>query len=263
MKLSISNIAWTAEDDQMMHAFLQAAGFSGLEIAPTRIFPENPYDQLEAAADFSNQLQKDFQLRISSMQSICFGRNEAIFGTETEREAIFDYVKKSIDFAAAMKCNNLVFGSPKNRIIGENQMDVALDFFGKLGQYAHSKGTVMALEPNPDIYGTNFINTTQQAIDFVEAAAVPGLKINLDLGTFIHNNEKLNLISDHLPLMNHIHISEPYLEKIEHRELHRELANVLKEQQYDRFVSIEMKNLNDIEAVKETVLYLKETFYAV
>ncbi|GEP50028.1 hypothetical protein FNO01nite_07000 [Flavobacterium noncentrifugens] len=263
MKLSISNIAWTSEDDHMMYAFLQEAGFSGLEIAPTRIFSENPYEHLEAAADFSDQLKENFQLEISSMQSICFGRNEAIFGTKDEREAIFNYVKKSIDFAAAMHCNNLVFGSPKNRIIGTNQMDVAFDFFGKLGCYADSKGTVMALEPNPDIYGTNFINTTQQAIDFVKEAAVPGLKINLDFGTFLHNNESLDLISDHLPLMNHIHISEPYLEKIEHRELHRELAILLKEQQYDRFVSIEMKNLNDIEAVKKTVLYLKETFYAV
>lgn len=263
MKLSISNIAWTAEDDKLMYAFLQTAGFSGLEIAPTRIFPENPYNQLGAAADFSDQLKEDFQLEISSMQSICYGRNEAIFGTASEREAIFDYLKKSVDFAAAMKCSNLVFGSPKNRIIGANQMDGAFDFFGKLGQYAESKGTVMALEPNPDIYGTNFINTTQQAIDFVKEAAVTGLKINLDLGTFIHNKESLNLISDHLPLMNHIHISEPYLEKIEHRELHRELAILLRELEYDRFVSIEMKNLNDIEMVKETVLYLKETFYAV
>lgn len=39
MKLSISNIAWSAEHDAAMYKFLQQEGFSGLEIAPTRIFP--------------------------------------------------------------------------------------------------------------------------------------------------------------------------------------------------------------------------------
>ena len=149
MKLAISNIAWSSEDDKEMHFFLKSAGFEGLEIAPTRIIPENPYDKLKEAEAFKNTLKADFSLTIPSLQAICFGRTEAIFATEEERESIKEYIKKAIDFASVLDCKNLVFGSPKNRIIGENQEDIALSFFNELGTYANEKNTILAMEPNP------------------------------------------------------------------------------------------------------------------
>ena len=53
MKLSISNIGWDAEQDEAVYRLMGAYGFSGLEIAPTRIFPEAPYSQREAAKRWS------------------------------------------------------------------------------------------------------------------------------------------------------------------------------------------------------------------
>lgn len=262
MKRSISNIAWPAAQDESMYLFLQQQGFEGLEIAPTRIFPDKPYDQLAEAKAFARHLKKTFGLAISSMQSICFGRDEAIFGTPSARQSIFDYIKQSIDFSEAIQCGNLVFGSPKNRIIGADQMDIAYEFFGKLGDYAASKNTVLAFEPNPEIYGTNFINTTQEAVDFVKTVNSPGLKVNFDLGTFLHNEEKIEIISDNLGIINHIHISEPYLEPIQHREIHKQISKILGQKQYDQFVSIEMKTPADNAVVKETVTYIKDTFHA-
>jgi len=256
MKLSISNIAWSAEYDLEMYDFLKKVNFSGLEIAPTRIFPENPYEKLNEATEFSVWFKKTYQLEISSMQSICFGKNEAIFGSAEERKSISDYVKKSIDFAQSIGSRNLVFGSPKNRIIGENQDEVALDFFKELGNYAATKDTILALEPNPEIYGTNFINTTNQALDFVKQIDSDGLKVNFDFGTFLYNGEKLNDIEENLQWINHIHISEPHLEFIQKREIHQELINILIKNNYNKYVSIEMKNLNSLEFVKNTILYL-------
>ena len=43
MKLSISNIAWSKEDDDKVYGFMRELGYSGLEIAPTRIFEGQPY----------------------------------------------------------------------------------------------------------------------------------------------------------------------------------------------------------------------------
>ncbi|HRE77845.1 MAG TPA: sugar phosphate isomerase/epimerase family protein [Flavobacterium sp.] len=258
MKLSISNIAWSAEEDFEMYDFLKKVNFSGLEIAPTRIFQENPYEKLNEATEFSMRLKKTYQLEISSMQSICFGKNEAIFSSEEERKLISDYIKKSIDFAQSIGCKNLVFGSPKNRVIGENQNQIAIDFFKELGNYATSKDTILALEPNPEIYGTNFINTTNQAFDFVKQIDSDGLKVNFDFGTFLYNEEKLNDIEKNIQWINHIHISEPYLELIQKREIHEELINMLIKNEYTNYVSIEMKNLNSLESVKNTILYLKQ-----
>ena len=260
MKLSISNIAWSAENDLEMYDFLSQEGFT-LEIAPTRIFENNPYEDLSKASRFQKDLLAKYGFGISSMQSICFGRSEAIFGSEEERKAIFHYTLKAIDFASAIDCNNLVFGSPKNRIIGENQMEIAYDFFKGLGKYAESKNTIMALEANPEIYGTNFITTTQQAFDFVKEANCPGLMVNVDLGTILNNNESLEILEKNLKLVNHIHISEPYLERIVERKIHEDLAKMLVENKYDKFVSIEMKNQNSIESVKETANYIKSIFH--
>ena len=49
MKLSISNIGWTVEQDSQVYELMKKYGFTGLEIAPTRIFPEAPYEKLNEA----------------------------------------------------------------------------------------------------------------------------------------------------------------------------------------------------------------------
>ena len=41
-RLAISNIAWDAKADEIIYALLKRAGYTGLEIAPTRLFPERP-----------------------------------------------------------------------------------------------------------------------------------------------------------------------------------------------------------------------------
>ena len=49
MKLAVSNIAWDSVNDNKIYNCMKAIGFTGLEIAPTRIFPDAPYDCLKEA----------------------------------------------------------------------------------------------------------------------------------------------------------------------------------------------------------------------
>ncbi len=79
MKLSISNIAWSSENDEEMYKYISDNKFSGLEIAPTRIFANDPYNQLDKAKEFAEKLEQNYNLKISSMQSIWFGKQEKIF----------------------------------------------------------------------------------------------------------------------------------------------------------------------------------------
>lgn len=90
-KLSISNIAWNKQLDVQIYALMKEIGFNGLEIAPTRIFREMPYSRLMEAATWAEELKKQYGFVISSMQSIWFGRQEQIFGTEEEREVLLNY----------------------------------------------------------------------------------------------------------------------------------------------------------------------------
>ena len=261
MNLSISNIAWSADYDDKMYIFLSKNNFKGLEIAPTRIFPDAPYDNLIEGKRFAYKLKEEYNLEISSMQSIWFGIAESIFGSGADRQKLVDYTKKAVDFACEINCANLVFGCPKNRTVPsdmvlEGYLPVAYDFFNNIGNYAAACGICIAIEPNPPIYNTNFVNTSVEAFEICRRLNNPGIKINADLGTFIYNNENIEIFKDNVDLINHIHISEPYLGPIEERELHGKLKDL----EYKKFLSIEMANTNNIELVKNIILYIKEIY---
>lgn len=259
MKLSISNIAWASDDDAEMLPFVQKCGFQGLEIAPTRIFPTLPYDHLAEARRWANDLSEKYGLVVPSMQSIWFGHTEKIFGTTEERNILIDYTKKAILFAEAIGCGNLVFGNPKNRDTEniEEEMDLALDFFHLIGEYAVQHATIVSLEPNPSIYGTHFMNYTKEAVEMAHRVNSEGIKVNFDLGTVIQNKESLDDIMQYHNIINHVHISEPYLNLLEQRDMHSHLFSILKETNYQKYVSIEMGNKGDLQRVKDIMVYIK------
>lgn len=258
VKLSISNIAWSAEDDAVMYEFLKEKGYNGLEIAPTRIL-ETPYERLSEARDFSKMLMEKYGLSISSMQSIWYGRTEKMFGSTKERKTLVDYTKKAIKFAEVIGCKNLVFGNPRNRDTDNvsGNYNIAIDFFREIGDYALEHDTIIAIEPNPIIYNTHFLNTTEQTVEMAYKCCTQGVKVNVDLGTIIYNNEKFEYLKQIPEYINHVHISEPGLSQIEHRNEHMLLFNILKSIGYDRFISIEMGNKDNLINVQETINYVK------
>ena len=261
--LAISNIAWTAEDDADMYSFLLTKGYRGLEIAPTRIFPDNPYEHLSEAKDWALQMKEQYGLEVPSMQSIWYGHTEKIFGSKEERKILLDYTKKAIDFAEVIGCRNLVFGNPKNRDAEDipSILPIAIDFFKEIGDYAIEHNTVVALEPNPTIYNTRFMNYTEQAVEMAYKSSSDGIKVNIDLGTIIYNEEDINYLKQIPEYINHVHISEPYLRPIneKHKEMHRYLLEFGMSHP-DIYISIEMGK-SDIEVVKNIINYISELRY--
>ena len=144
MKLSISNIGWQESDDRQVINLINKYGYTGLEIAPTRVFPNMPYDCLPEAKEWARKLKEDYGLIVPSMQSIWYGRQEKIFGADIEREELLEYTKKAILFAEGIGCKNLVFGCPRNRYIPEGADEgIGVKFFRQLSEYAHAHGTVL------------------------------------------------------------------------------------------------------------------------
>lgn len=259
MKTAVSNIAWSSENDAYVYDLMQKYDYCGLEIAPTRIIPERPYDNISAASEWNKKLKDRYGFEIPSMQSIWFGRRENIFGSPEERDILIDYTKKAIDFAAALGCRNLVFGCPRNRNIPYGSDDsTAVEFFRSIGEYALSKGTVIGMEANPPIYNTNYINDTASALELIERVDCKGFLLNLDMGTMIHNDEPINIIKGRIGLINHVHISEPGLKPIEKRSIHKELFRLLRSESYDRYVSIEMGNNASLSELEGIMKYVSE-----
>lgn len=261
MKLSISNIAWGTEYDLDVYRLMEQYSFNGLEIAPTRIFPQTPYEKLKEARKWSTFLRNTYGFEIPSMQSIWYGRKENIFTSMRERDVLLDYTIQAVDFAAVIGCRNLVFGCPRNRNLPEGaNADTAVEFFKELGDYAYEKGTVIGLEANPPIYNTNYINDTKSALALIKQVASKGFKLNLDVGTMIQNQESILDLKNNVYLINHVHISEPGLRPIRENNLHYELKELLCKEQYVGFVSIEVGKTDNISIIQEQIKYVKEVF---
>ena len=258
MKLSISNLAWNLLNENTVLEYLVKKGYTAIEIAPTKIVGESPYNKVTEAKSYAQALLNEYGLRVSSMQSIWYGKNEKMFASEAERQSLLQYTKEAILFAEAINCHNLVFGCPKNRSINSKKdIATALEFFEDIGEFAYEHNTVLALEPNPTIYGTNFMNTTQEAIDICRKVGSKGIGVNFDFGTLIQNQENIQNCLNNLDVINHVHISEPYLEIIKQRKTHRELIRSLQQNGYKNYVSIEMKE-QSIQDVLKTIYYLQE-----
>lgn len=273
MKLAISNIGWAPEDTQQVYELMLKYGFSGLEIAPTIWVPESPYEpeHVAKAKEMADALKNTYGFSVCSMQSILYGRTERIFAIEDERDALFDYMMAAIDYAAALGCGNLVFGCPRNRSFPQGWTynehitnAIELAFFQRLGDYAEQKGTVLAMEANPPIYNTNYINKTFQAMDLVERMDSKGFLLNLDVGTMVENVESVEMLRGKTAMINHVHISEPRMMPIRKRPLHENLAKLLRAEGYQNYISIEVSKDNlgnkPMEALEEMMRYVAKVF---
>lgn len=265
MKLSLCNIAWDTEKDEKVYNLLVDMGFSGVEISPTRIFHENPYSHVYDAGGWYEELKTVYGLSVPSIQSIWYGRNERLFGTIEERYMLKEYSKKAVLFAEAVNAGNIVFGCPRNRngyknAANEQNREIALDFFYNIGEFAKLHNTVIALEANPEIYATDFLNTTEETIHFIEEVDSEGIKLNLDTCALLYYEEPVDILKGKKDIMNHVHISEPGLKKIEYHKVHNKLLDVLMNEGYQGFVSIEMGRQEDISVIKNVMEYIKGVF---
>ena len=258
MKLSISNIAWESEWDDIVYGHMKRLGYEGLEIAPTRIFGDAPYEDLGRVSDWYKDFSKMFV--IPSMQSILRGVNDSIFQDDEQRDNLNRYLCKAVDFAAALSCGNLVFGCPRNRNGSEGKRDIAVEFFRKIGDYAASRGTAIGLEPVPKSYNTDFLNTTRETVEFIREVGNAGIKLNLDIGALLTNNEDYSIIFDNVDLVNHVHISEPGLKTVTKHELHSQIRDLLTDSGYEGFISIEMAKQDSPEDIIGVLEYVSELF---
>ncbi|WP_314329859.1 sugar phosphate isomerase/epimerase family protein [Oribacterium sinus] len=264
MKLCISNIAWKKSEDKQMYHMCSEMGYEGIEIAPTRIFPNNPYDYLHEAKVWAHNLNEEYGLKIFSCQSIWYGRTENIFASKKEREALIEYTKKALAFAAVIGARSIVFGCPKNRNgfkkSPHENSKISTEFFNKLADVASEYRVTISIEANPVIYGSDFLNSTEETIDFITQLDREYIRLNLDIGTMLYNQERADCIKGYEKMISHIHISEPLLYKIEERKEHEEIFDILKMVGYNKAISIEMKQQDRIEEISKIMQYIQSVF---
>ena len=252
MRTSVSNIAWLPEERLHAYDLLANSGVTGLEIAPKLFFhaAEDPFEPEQDIAAMALAEIADVGLTLVSMQSLLFGVPGAfLFGDERAREMFETSMTRAIYLAGRLEIPNLVFGSPKQRrvptdITMPRALDEATEVFHRLGDVAKSVGTKIAIEPNPEVYGTNFLTTMADATSFVRRVGHPAIVGILDLGALSSNGgveRTLDIIREDIACLNHVHVSEPNLAPAPADPA--SLAPILRALEnygYDKVISIEM-----------------------
>lgn len=269
MEISISNIAWDINIDKKIISILKRKNVRYIDIAPTKYFQnirDIPERDVLKIKDYWNNEGISFY----GMQSLLFGVQDLnIFSSEKDQKYILEYLEKIFKIGNLLGTSKVVFGSPKNRdkknLDDKIAFQVATNFFRKLSDLGEIFGQIICLEPNPTEYGCNFMTSTSEAAKVVKAVNRKAIRLQLDTGTILVNNEDIELICQKFKdLISHIHLSQPgllpvYLDGSSHINIARTIKNNFE----DQVVTIEMltKNSKDpIIDISKSIDIIKELY---
>jgi len=244
MNLSVSHIAWNSNETEEALAILKKYGVQYLEVAPTMLFDEIKHVKDQDITGLKGRYHKK-GFSFVAMQSLLYrGPARSIF--DTGEEVLLEYLSRIVRTANLLGIDNLVFGSPNNRIIKDyraNNASQALSFFKKLAHLAKENKVTICLEATPKEYGCDFITNTFDAIEFIKKIDHPNFKLNLDTGTIMMNNEDIEkLIQQAKDLIGHVHVSAPYVGEITGGVgVYTKVYESIRSLHYNGFVSLEMK----------------------
>ncbi|MEP6572541.1 MAG: sugar phosphate isomerase/epimerase family protein [Gemmatimonadota bacterium] len=269
MKLAISNIAWRREEEPAVLRQMQAHGVTGLEIAPTAVWPD-PLSVTDAELLRYRRQWEAEGVSIVALQALLFGHPELIvFGDAGVREKTLVHLRAMMRIAEALGARVLVFGSPKNRLAAGLEARardrLAHDFFSAAGAAAAAHGVELCIEANPPEYGCDFITRPAEALKLVQETGVPGFGLHLDTGGMtLTGDPAARALDDARGAIRHFHASEPYLAPLGSGAVdHAAFAEGLRRQNYDRWVSVEMRQPpegSSLPQIKKALEYLREQY---
>ena len=248
MNIAISNIAWDPTEEAGAAQIMQNLQIRGVEIAPTKTWDAPQLASKESILNYG-KYWSDQNVKIVAMQSLLFGRPDLqLFQDASARDRTFDYLCDLMVMAETLGARVLVFGSPKNRQRGDltesQAFETAVEFFGRVGRFASEHNVCFCIEPNPAVYGCDFVRTAAEGRALVKAVNKSGFRLHLDAAIMTLNEENIETeIEASMDYLAHFHISEPQLGVVgEGVTDHLRFARCLKALGYSNWVSIEMRN---------------------
>lgn len=266
MKISISNIAWDQENDIEVAKILNNEGINYVDIAPSKYFD-----------DFKNVPKKnvikvrDFWISRNivpyGMQSLLFKQNHLNLFDQDSQIEMLDYLENVFKIASLLEIKKLVFGSPRNRdssVVESSSINrIATEFFYRLGEIAKKYDLTICLEPNPEIYGCNFLINSKQVLSFVKKLDHPNIRMQLDTGALIINNEDITeVLANSMGYIGHIHLSEPNLVELgKTQNKNSYFSEHIKKHLDSMIVSIEMLKQEDtLKAISDSIMFANKHY---
>ncbi len=268
--LAVSNIAWANEEEQAVAEKLRELGITKVEIAPTKRWEDPAKATLEQVQEYV-EWWKQYGIEIVAFQSMLFARPDLkLFESDALRDEAVEYMTEFFRLAGDMGARRLVFGSPKNRQRGEMAVEVAdeiaVDFFGKLGDVALNHNTMLCIEPNAPQYNCDYITNASEGEALVRRIKSHGIGLHLDTACMALAGDDIGeAIRNSADILEHFHVSAPMLDRVYDRDDvdYRAAAAALKEINYDKVISIEMRPGEvgeNVARVEEAVKFAQSIF---
>jgi sugar phosphate isomerase/epimerase len=235
--LVVSNICVKHISQFQFSCILRLFGIKNVQIAPTTLIS---WDKLN---DIDLNIFTKNGINVYSFQSITYGSLDNIFDENT-RDSLFHHITRVIDCGIKNNIKIFVFGCPKNRnVINMNDPNdsVFIDFFKKIGDYIGENELKICIENNSKQYGCNYLNTISEVGDIVTKIGHPNIKMMVDIGNAIMENDNLDDINKYSNNIYNIDISRENMKPFIERDIrHIEFINILKNINYNKKMNLEM-----------------------
>ena len=213
MRLGVSNLLWTPDQDEAVAALLNRRGIDAIDLVPTR------YVDDVAAIDTVrlHDIRRFWAARgieIVGMQSLLHAtRGLDIFGDADTRRRTAEHLRAVLRFGAEIGARQMVFGSWRNRRRGTLTAEAALDsaaaFFGEVALQAHRLGVVLAIEPISERYGNDFLLDHEEAACLVRRVGHAAFRLTLDVGCIgLAGEDPAAVVRRHGDLVSHVQLAE-------------------------------------------------------
>jgi sugar phosphate isomerase/epimerase len=247
MKLALSNFAWDLDENESIFNTLSSIGIENIEGVLTKI---NNWDSLEKSEliEYKESLNRH-GIKIESIQSIFYGVN----CSNLSDYKTIDHYRKLIEYCNILGVKVMVLGSPSLRKNVSGWYDNISDILKKVDDMLNGTGIELSIEPNTKTYGGDYFYTVQEIVDFIVHNDFKNIKTMVDTHNVkLEGLDPLNDLRNHIKHINHVHISEPKLNKLSDLEFHGRFSKLIKELNYNGIVTYEVVKCDGlIESVKE------------
>lgn len=190
MRFAICNELFEGWPPERAVRYCAEVGYDGIELAPftlakdIRDLPAGQATALRAAADQAGIQIVGLHWLLASPEGLSInGPDDAV------REETRDYMCALIRLCRDLGGSVMVFGSPKQRSVGEGDTYDAVwarsvEMFRRCGDEAARHGVVIALEPLTT-RETDFLTTRDETVRLIEAVGSPGVRLHLDVKAMV------------------------------------------------------------------------------
>jgi sugar phosphate isomerase/epimerase len=251
MKFGSCNEMFEGWDLERQFRFLAETGYKGIELAPFTI-AKSVTEVPPARRSEIASLARRYGVEVIGLHWLLVGP-DGMYITDPDAEVrrrTVEYLKELMRFCADVEGKVMVFGSPKQRnvqpgVTREQARDWLIEGFSAALPVAEQAGVTLCLEPLPPP-DCNFIQTTREAIDVIDAIHHPNLRLVLDVKSMCGEQA---LTGDAIPDI--IRRAAPYVGHVQANDANLgypgsgdvdfvPIFAALKEVGYDGFVSIEV-----------------------